>query len=115
MRMRFAPIVLAGLILAGAAQAGMAQDIRIGSSLENLPDSEIDARLRFLEERLDAGRFTASAWQYGWTGIYTTTTAVSAVQAITADDGDARVVGIVGAVKSAGAVAQLLIDPLPAR
>ena len=32
-----------------------------------------------------------------------------------ADDGDERVYNIVGAVKSAGATAQMVLDPLPAR
>ncbi|MFV1978203.1 MAG: hypothetical protein ACC649_02515 [Myxococcota bacterium] len=35
-----------------------------------LSDSELDARLAFLEERLDGGERYAKIWQWGWTGGY---------------------------------------------
>jgi hypothetical protein len=35
-----------------------------------LSDSELDARLAFLEERLDDGERYAKIWQWGWTGGY---------------------------------------------
>jgi hypothetical protein len=35
-----------------------------------LSDSELDARLDFLEERLDGGERYAKNWQWGWTGFY---------------------------------------------
>ena len=35
-----------------------------------LSDSELDARLAFLEERLDSGEKYAKYWQWGWTGAY---------------------------------------------
>jgi hypothetical protein len=35
-----------------------------------LSDSELDARLAFLEERLDDGELYSKIWQWGWTGGY---------------------------------------------
>jgi len=35
-----------------------------------LSDSELDARLDFLEQRLDDGRSYARNWQWGWTAGY---------------------------------------------
>ena len=93
----------------------MAQDIEVPFELEDLSPAETDARLGFLEQRLDDGRFSAQAWQYGWTGIFGVGLVAGAAQAVLADDGDERVYQIVGTVKSAGALAQMLTDPLPAR
>jgi hypothetical protein len=108
-------VLMAALLLAGTAAPGRAQPVEVGPQLEGLDDPEIQARTGFLEERLDAGRRSAQAWQYGWTGVYGVTTTVSAVGTLLADDADDRVYNLVGAVKSAGALAQLLLDPLPAR
>lgn len=105
-------VAVAWLAMAGLARA---EDILVSPRLERLSDAEIASRLSFLEERLDAGRGTARAWQYGWTGIYATTLAFGVGQAIAADDGDTRVASLVGAVKSAGALGSLVADPLPAR
>jgi hypothetical protein len=47
--------------------------------------------------------------------VYGVTTVVSAAQTLLADNADDRVYNLVGAVKSAGGLGQLLVDPLPAR
>ena len=115
MRVGLRAAVVAGLLLAGAAAPGHAQSAEVGPELEGLVDPELEARTRFLEKRLEAGRLSAQAWQYGWTGVYGVTTVVSSVQTLLADNADDRVYNLVGAVKSAGGLAQLLVDPLPAR
>jgi hypothetical protein len=82
-----------------------------------LSDAELAARLGFLEERLHAGRPTALAWQWGWTGFYSASLALNVGYAVEAEDGDDRVRAIVDATKSAAATLQtltLLSDPLPA-
>lgn len=76
---------------------------------------QIDQRLRFLEERLDAGRTTALVWQHGWSVGFAAGAIGNTAAAITADDGDERVAGIVDAVKASGGLAQQLLNPLPAR
>lgn len=112
--MRGPGVLVAGL-LAVAAGAACAQEPELPLSLEGLTPAEVDARLSFLEERLDAGRATARAWQYGWTGVFAVGAVLGAAQSITADNGDDRVYQIVGTVKSAGALADMLTKPLPAR
>src|SRR5215213_4001914 len=107
-RMRTARLLVAGLLVLGSAGAATAQDLELPLSLEGVSPDEANARLRFLDERLDAGRSTARAWQYGWTGAYGAGALAGAAQAVIADDGDEQVYNIVGAVKSAGALADLL-------
>lgn len=77
--------------------------------------AELAERSAFLEDRLDAGRLAARAWQHGWTGLHAVTTASGIVGAVSADDADERVAGVVTALKSAAALGQLLARPLPAR
>jgi hypothetical protein len=108
-------IALAGVMVIGLEGAGHAQTIEVPPQLEGLSDAETSERLSFLQERLDAGQLTARTWQHGWTGIFGIGAVASAAQAIAADDWDGRVYNIVGAVKSAGATAQMVLDPLPAR
>ena len=107
--------LLVGFLVAAAPLAAAAEDIEIPFEIEDLSAAELAARTDFLTERLDEGRRTAQLWQYGWTGAFGIGVVASTAQAVTADDGDARVLHIVGAVKSAGALAQMLTDPLPAR
>ena len=79
-------------------------------------DEELAAQLGFLEQRLEAQRPTALAWQYGWTAFYVGSLASNVLYAVRADDGDQRVRGIVDAAKSGLATAEmvkLLRDPLP--
>ena len=107
-------LLAAGLLAISAAPLA-AQEVEIPFELKDLSSTEADARLEFLERRLDEGRLGAQVWQYGWTGVFGAGLALSATQAVLADDGDERVFQIVGAVKSAGALAQMVTDPLPAR
>jgi hypothetical protein len=48
-----------------------------------LSDSELDERLRFLEERLDDGEQWAKIWQWGWTTGYSAGIVIGTTQAIT--------------------------------
>jgi hypothetical protein len=48
-----------------------------------LSDSELDARLAFLEERLDDGENYAKYWQWGWTGGYGLGVVIGVGQSIT--------------------------------
>jgi hypothetical protein len=105
-------VALALPLLAGAAVAAEAP-----SPVLSISDAELTARLGFLEQRLEAGRPTALAWQWGWTGFYTASFALSVGYAIAAEDGDDRVRVFVDAAKSGLATVQtlrLLRDPLPA-
>jgi hypothetical protein len=83
-------------------------------SLHDISDSELNQRLKFIETRLVGLNPNARRWQYGWTGFYAMTAVGQAVLAIDEDDNDSQTSYIVGAVKSAGGLAQMLIKPLPA-
>jgi hypothetical protein len=48
-----------------------------------LSDSELDARLAFLEKRLDDGETYAKVWQWSWTGAYGLGVVIGTVQAAT--------------------------------
>jgi hypothetical protein len=107
---------IAGLacLLLLATPPGLAQET---PPVLQLSDSELAARLGFLEERLEAGRPPALAWQWGWTGFYGTSLVLNGGYAAVAEDGDDRVRAVVDAAKSGVALAQtlrLVRDPLPA-
>ena len=79
-------VLIAISIVTGVVAPAAGDDVTTilddGSSLEEpkpsgltrnppgLSDSELDARLRFLEERLDDGERYAKIWQWGWTSGY---------------------------------------------
>ncbi len=108
--------LLPGLFAGGPARAQGAGPVgAISGNLSSLSDADIDARLRFLEERLDDGRRNAQIWQYGFTGGYSLGTVLGIVQASTTSDSDTRVNSIVSAAKAAGGTARLLLSPHPAR
>ena len=76
-------------------------------------DSEIDARLHFLESRLTVLSTPSSWWQHGWTGFYGVSTAAQLYQAIDEDDSDDSTRQWVGAIKSAAGLALTVLKPLP--
>jgi hypothetical protein len=79
-----------------------------------MSDAELDQRLSFIATRLAGQAPNARYWQYGWTGFYAASAAAQGLLAVDTDDNDDEVNYIVGAVKSSGALAQMLIRPLPA-
>lgn len=79
-----------------------------------ISNSELDQRLKFVESRLASQDHKASYWQHGWTGFHSASAVVQGLLAVDADDSDDEVNYIVGAVKSTGALAQMLIKPMPA-
>jgi hypothetical protein len=89
-----------------AAQAG-----RLSGEISN---TELEQRLKFIETRLARLSPDARVWQYGWTGFHAASAVAQGVLAVDANDSDDEVNYLVGAVKSTGALAQMLIKPLPA-
>lgn len=83
-------------------------------SRDDISDAELDERLKFIETRLGGLNPNASYWQYGWTGFYAAAAVGQAALAIDEDDNDDETNYIVGAVKASGALAQMLLKPLPA-
>ena len=80
----------------------------------SLSEEEIEQRLAFIEQRLNAGQPGARRWQYGWSGLFAANAAYQGFMAIKSNNGDNQVSHAVDAVKSAGALALMLLRPLPA-
>jgi hypothetical protein len=110
-------ILLVISMIAAAAQAQAADESNAGLTRNpsTLSDSELDARLLFLEERLDGGETWAKSWQWGWTGIYGGGIAYGTARAITEDSDHSRVNHIVTAAKSAIGTTRLLLWRHPGR
>jgi len=81
---------------------------------DEISNAELEQRLKFIETRLARQSPNARVWQHGWTGFHAASAVVQGVLAVDADDSDDEVNYLVGAVKSTGALAQMLIRPLPA-
>jgi len=76
--------------------------------------ADLDARLHFLEERLDAGQLHAAAWNWGWLGIQVLSGFFQVEDAVQARQAGDRDRDIVNAVKTAVGVADILvIRPMP--
>lgn len=118
MRSRLESFVLAlaaAAALGGTAATAVADDVKtITSNPSSLSASELDARIAFIEERLDAHRKHAYYWQYGWTAAYGSGLVIQSVRAGVTKDDENRADYVVSAVKAAGGVARLLLRPHPA-
>lgn len=100
--------VLALALCPGRAYTGEEQ-----RRFDGMGDAEIEQRLAYIEARFAAARPGAGTWQHGWTGFHAASAAAQGLLAIDADDSDEEVYYLVGAAKSAGALSQMLIRPLP--
>jgi len=100
----------AALVLPGAAGAdGLTRNVSA------LSDAELDQRIAFIEERLDAGENHAKYWQWGWTGAYATGIAIGTARAVMTDDGENRADYITTAVKATIGTTRLLVWRHPGR
>jgi hypothetical protein len=78
-------------------------------------DAELDARLQFLEDRLDAGRRHAQLWYDGWLGFNAACLAYTTASAAI-DSPRSRSFDIVNATQAAIGVADVaLLRPMPGR
>lgn len=75
--------------------------------------SDLDDRLRYLNEGLDDIKRPSQFWQYGWSGFYGLSGVAQLAGAIGEDDNDDAAVFYVGAVKSLGGLTMMLLKPLP--
>lgn len=92
----------------------VAQGADPGASLSPI-DRDLELRLEFIEERLDAGQRHARYWQNGWTGFYSVSVLAQTVFWLDADNNDDRINYVVGAVKATGGLVDMLLRPLPGR
>jgi hypothetical protein len=97
---------LAGIFLISAA----------ASAQQAIPtDSDIDRRLRFIEQRLDDSQTHGQVWYWGWMGLDSASALGFGVAAATADENDDRINYAASAMLGAIGVADLLFRPLEAR
>jgi hypothetical protein len=110
-------VLIAILIVMGATGSQAADEQKAGLTRDAsvLSDSELDARLRFLEERLDDGETWAKYWQWGWAGTYSGSTVYGTVRAIVTNKEKNRTDHIVSAVKSAIGTSWMLLSRQPGR
>jgi hypothetical protein len=87
----------------------------ISGDLAGLPDDEIDARIAFIEERLDDGQLNSQIWQYGFTTGYGIGALYGTIGASVTGDNDQRVEFIVTGAKAFIGVGRLLYAPHPGR
>ena len=108
-------LVLAAVVAisSGAARAEEMQAVTANPS--SLSSSELDSRIAFIEERLDAHRTHAYRWQWGWMGIYGAGLVVQSLRAGISEDNEHQADYVVSAVKAAGGVARMYLAPHPAR
>ena len=77
-------------------------------------EAEMERRLAFITERLNAGQTSARAWHYGWSGFFAASTALNIYAAHRSNSSDNETQYTVGALKSAAGLALMLLRPLPA-
>jgi hypothetical protein len=100
--------------IAGLTQVALAQPA--GDSYAALSESEVERRIAFIEERLDASRRHAQIWYWSWLAINGGATVGLSAASVLTDNGDDRASYIPQAVLAALGVADLtLIRPLDAR
>lgn len=80
-----------------------------------LSTNEVETRLVFLEQRLEAAQFEGRLWYYGWLGLYGAGITYNSTRAALTGDNDTRLASLVTVGKSMVGVTQMLLEPLPAR
>lgn len=111
-------LLLSALVLGCCVEAARAEEpvpTSIPARIQGMSDSEVDRRLTYLEERLDAHRDYAWWWWSGWTAFYSIGAGVEGVRAGLANGGATRADEIIGAVKATGGALYLLLYPLHAK
>lgn len=117
MQSRLGPLALLGLMLAMLASAlpARAADDPVTPLDTTLSDEVIEARIRFIEERLDARQLNGQIWYWSWMTLNGGAMVGLGIAAGLADDNDDRVNNGVNAGLAAMGVGDLLFRPLEAR
>ncbi len=116
MRTGFRALIASSILMASAPSlAADETSVGLTRNPSSLSDSELGARLRFLEDRLDDGEKWAKYWQWGWTGGYAAGIVFETGRAIAVDQEKNRVHHIVTAVKSTIGTTRLLLWRHPGR
>lgn len=111
---RGAFVVVLTLFTLAAAVPGRAQDALTPLDTE-LSDAELDRRIRFIEQRLDASRTHGRIWYWSWMTVNAGSAVVQGAIAASIDNHDDRVNLATNAALGAVGVADLMLRPLQAR
>lgn len=88
-------------------------ETELSSRYASLPDSEIDARLDYLVERLDNRKNYSATWWYGWTAFYSLGIVVQSTRAGLEKDESSQADLVVSAVKATfGTTFNMLRHPM---
>ncbi len=111
--------LIAVLVLSLLAAPALADDPPAGAPItpnaQGLSDAELDRRIEWLEQTLDAGAGYSKLWQYGWTSGYAAGMVIGSLQAGLTSNNDTRVNAIVTASKALIGTTRLLLTPHPGR
>ncbi|MBW8189402.1 hypothetical protein K0504_00015 [Neiella marina] len=80
---------------------------------DQLSDAELDQRLAYLNKSFDEIESPSDYWHYGWSGFYAVSAVAQAAKAADESDSDDSTKLWVGAIKSTGGLAMMLMKPLP--
>jgi hypothetical protein len=87
--------------------------LALAAESANLQGYEL--RMEFIENRLEESRQHASYWQNGWSSFYAVSALAQTALWIDADDSDDSINYGIGALKSVGGLADILLRPHPGR
>ena len=117
--------LIALLVLSLLAAPALADDPPAGAPItpnaQGLSDAELDRRIEWLEQTLDAGAGYSKLWQYGWSSGYAVGMVAGAVRAGTENKKnnkkkhEVRTNAIVTASKALIGTTRLLLTPHPGR
>ena len=115
MRSLIAPIAAAA-VLAGSSPLPANAAERSGPAGTSVSDAELERRLEFIGQRLDASKRHAELWYWSWMTINVGATVGLSVASAVADDGEDRATYIPQAALAALGIADLTVfRPLEAR
>jgi len=107
--------IVASLLLSLAVLLPAVAGAQVTRNVSTLSEAELDERIAFIEERLDAGEKHAKYWQWGWTGAYASGIAIGTAQAAATNSGKNRADYITTAVKATIGTTRLLFWRHPGR
>jgi hypothetical protein len=107
-------VAMALALLASTGQPAVAAGSQAAPEA-GVPDSVVQERTRFIEERLDSHRLHANIWYWGWMTVFVGSTVYEGIGATTTDHGADRANYISQGVLSVGGIGDLLFRPFDAR